>query len=374
MTPSGFYLQYTGQRADRLVGFASTLTDRAGNHPGVVFSPLGSSDRLQRLYSATRPTIDAFLDPCGYLIDRDASQQRERHYPWLDTSYGRPSKTAEWQAWMQASIDHQTTAQGMLGAAGQPEIVVAPSPYLRAAATPGELYPVLDAWFLLHTERGGDLWLSLDLDREFLREETHLIRLADALVDASPPGLILRYFQADLAPVGDRRALEGLHEVVTACAAARIPVFLPNCGWTGWLAMAWGADGFSGGLSKGSWYDRWPTPMSPPTPENKIFETAVLRHVTWLTQQALVNQPGYTACQCDSCQAMGTSFNADEASLHQIRVGLELGNELAGLSLTERASRVRDRLDDAIAFRDGLSNALQGRVAAGFLDTWRSLV
>jgi len=374
MTPSGFYVQYTGKGADRLVGLASTLTDGAGRHPGIVFAPLGSSERVRRLYSGARPTVDAFLDPSGYLIDRKPTETRKRHYPWIDGSYARPTNTEGWQGWMQASINHQTTAGGMLGTAAQPEIVVAPCPYLRAAATPGELYPVLDAWFLLDTERGGDLWLSLNVDREFLREETHLIRLADALVDASPPGLILRYFQADLAPVGDRRALEGLREVVTACAGAGIPVFLPNYGWTGWLAMAWGANGFSGGLSKGSWYDRWPTPMSPPTPENKIFETAVLRHVTWVTQQALVNQSGYTACQCDSCKAMGTSFDADEASLHQIRVGLELGNELAGLSLTERTSRVRDRLDDAIAFRDGLSNALQGRVAAGFLDTWRSLV
>jgi hypothetical protein len=46
----------------------------------------------------------------------------------------------------------------MLGTAAQPEIVVAPCPYLRAAATPGELYPVLDAWFLLHTERGAAIY------------------------------------------------------------------------------------------------------------------------------------------------------------------------------------------------------------------------
>jgi len=374
MTPSGFYLQYTGQHSDRLVGLANALTDNSGNHPGIAFSPLGSSERLRRLYSRVRPTIDAFLDPCGYLIDRDHSGQRERHYPWIDSSYGRPTSTEGWRAWMQASIKHQTTAGGMLDTASQPEIVVAPSPYLRAAATPGELYPLLDAWFFLHTEIGGDLWLSLNVDREYLREETHLTRLADALVDANPPGLILRYFQANLAPVGDRRALEGLREIVTACAAAGIPIFLPNCGWTGWLAMAWGAHGFSGGLSRGSWYDRWPTPMSQPTPESKIFDRAVLRHVTWTTQQVLANQPGYSACQCDSCEATGTAFNAEEASLHQIRVGLELGNELAGLSLTDRATRVRDLLDEAIAFRDGLSNVLQGRVAAGFLDTWRSLV
>jgi hypothetical protein len=374
MTPSGFYLHYTGQRPDRLVGLASTLIDGAGNHPGVIFSPLGSSQRLRQLYSGARATIDGFLDPCGYLIDRDPSTQRERHYPWLDISYGRPTNTAGWQAWMQASIDHQTTAAGMLGNAGQPEIVVAPSPHLRAAATPGELYPVIDAWLLLYNEIEGDLWLSLNVDREFLREETHLTRLADALVDADPPGLILRYFQTDLAPVGDRRALEGLREVNTACAGAGIPVFLPNCGWTGWLAMAWGADGFSGGLSKSSWYDRWPTPMSPPAPEHKIFDTAVLRHVTWVTQQVLVNEPSYAACTCDSCEAMGTSFNADEASLHQIRMALELGNELASLSTAARATRVRDRLDAAIAFRDGLATALRGRVAAGFLDTWRSLL
>ena len=113
MTPSGFYLQYTGKGADRLVGLASTLTDGAGRHPGIVFAPLGSSERVRRLYSGSRPTIDAFLDPSGYLIDRTPTETRKRHYPWIDGSYPRPTNTEGWQAWMQASISHQTTAGGM---------------------------------------------------------------------------------------------------------------------------------------------------------------------------------------------------------------------------------------------------------------------
>jgi hypothetical protein len=374
MSPSGFYLQQTGQKGDQLVGLASTLSNGPGGRPGVVFAPVGTSTRLRGLYAVARPAGAAFLDPSGYLIDRPASAQRARHYPWLDISAGRPASRAEWQAWMQASIEHQTSKDGLLGEAAAPEIVVSPSPYLRAAAPHAELYSLVDAWSALSAETARSLWLSLTIDREYVREEAHLTRLADAIVDAKASGLILRIFQADLAPVGDRRTLDGMREIVRACAGSGIPVFLPNAGWTGWLAMAWGADGFSGGLPKSSWFDRWPTPMNPPPQEHKIFEVAVLRHVTWTTQQSLAGQPNYAACQCASCQAMGVVFDPDDASLHQIRAAQELGSDLVGRSLAERADVVRDRLDAAIAFRDGLSVVLRDRVAAGFLDTWRSLV
>ena len=376
MIDGGFWLQQTRNDAEALVRFADVLAPTPAGRPGVVLTPANSPRTLRGLYERARGQGEAFLDPCGHFMDlKPSSKARASNFPWLDSSYTRPTTTAAWRTWMRLSLDHQLSA-GFHGSAPAPAIIVTPSPYLQATAHAQELYGVLDAALDERdaTAGGHECWIGVTVDREFLRTEAHLTRLANAIVSLNVPGIVFRSFQSELAPLSDRRFLEGMREVVSACASNGIAVLLPNDGWTGWLAMSWGAHGFSGGFTKSSWYDRTPGPLANVPRYERIFETQLLRHVRWEAHEELTLQSGYTPCWCDSCRAMAGTWDADEAGRHQIRVAHENGATLRTLPTADRAAAVRAQIDAGIVFRDSLPPQLRNRVQAGFLDTWRSLV
>jgi hypothetical protein len=371
---SGFWLQYASQNADDLVALADDLA-ADGYRPGVVFAPVGNPQRLAQLYGRARAAGEAFLDPAGFQLDRESAPQRARNFPWLDPSYGRPTDVAAWIAWMEASLEHQLS-DGFLRGADEPTILVTPSPQLTASTGTAELYAVIDAAAGARdsTAQGRECWLGVVVDREYLRIDARLTELADAVVTADFPGVMFRCFQSELTPISDRRLLDGLRELVEGCAGADVEIFLPNGGWVGWLAGAWGASGYSGGLSKGSWFDRMPTPMRNPGRRESIFEPQLLRHVQWGLHEQLVDEDGYDECDCASCTTMGGDYDADEAKVHQIRVAHAWSHVLRPLNAIGRRRAIRARIDDAIAFRDDLPRTLRDRADAAFLDTWRSLV
>jgi len=340
----GFWLQYPAQKADDLVDLAGDLA-ATGYRPGVVFAPVGAPERLTRLYGRARGAGEAFLDPSGFLIDRDAGARRAQNFPWLDPSYGRPTDVATWAAWMSESLRHQLS-NDFLGGADDPSIIVTPSPQLTAATGTAELYAVLDAAEAARDAvvAGPECWLGIVVDRDYLRLDARLTELADAVVTADYPGVVLRVFQTDLPPVADRRLLSGLRDLVEGCAGSGVKVFLPNSGWIGWLALAWGATGYSAGLSKGSWFDRIPTPMRNPGRREYIFEPQLLRHESWAIHQQLAADPAYRGCTCVSCQAMGGAFDSDHSAVHQIRIAHAWSDGLRPLNSIGRRRAIRDRI------------------------------
>ena len=255
-----------------------------------------------------------------------------------------------------------------------PSFLVTACPQLQAAEGDRGLYPILDAALAVQGSAEGECWLGVNIDRDYLRQEVHLVRLANALIASRVPGVMLRCFGTQLAPVTDRRVLDGLREIVSSCSASGIRVFLPSSGWLGWLAMAWGAWGFSGGLAKSSWYDRMPSPMTNVTKYDSVFEPQLLRQVRWTVHENLVDQPEYEECWCSSCASMDGRYDAKEAPRHQLRVANEEAATLRALPTAQRKITVRQRLDEAIAFRDSLPLVLQSRAQADFLDRWRSFV
>lgn len=371
---SGFWLQYASQNADDLVALVDDLA-AVGYRPGVVFTPVGNPARLKQHYRRVRDHGDAFLDPSGFLLDRDSRPQRAANYPWLDPTYGRPGNLADWTRWMEMSLEHQLS-DSFLDGADEPAIVVTPSPQLTASTGTGELYTIIDAASAARDSAAGrnECWLGVAVDRDYLRNDARLTEMADAVVTADFAGVVFRCFQTELSPISDRRLLEGLRELVEGCAGADVQIFLPNSGWIGWLAGAWGALGHSGGLSKGSWFDRIPTPMRNPGRRDSIFEPQLLRHTTWILHEQLIDEDGYEECTCDSCANMAGDFNANEARVHQIRVAHAWSSELRPLNVVGRRRAIRERVDSAIDFRDDLPRTLRERADARFLDTWRSLI
>ncbi|EID10522.1 hypothetical protein [Mycolicibacterium phlei] len=245
------------------------------------------------------------------------------------------------------------------------------------AAVPDDLNTVLDAATAVRSRVSGhDCWLGVTVDRTYLREPRHLTRLMNAVIQTGADGVVFRAPHLQLAPVDDRLYLDGLREVVDTCAANGIRIFLPSSGWLGWLAMGWGAWGFSGGMAGLSWFDRIPGPMtSRQEPSLPYFEPQLLRLVQWRIHEQLVNEAGYQPCSCADCVQMGSSYDLTLAKRHQIRHASQETAALTAVPVEDRRRLVAARLDAAISFRDGLSRIVATRIpATNHLERWRALL
>jgi hypothetical protein len=371
----GFWLQHSRNNANEQVALLGDLTNSPAGRPGMSFGPLNAPTTLNPLFAQVRTAGDAILDPHGLLLDRDHTETRRTHFPWL-TENPRPSTQAEWEAWMQAALDHQNSSA--LRGAGPPSFVMTPSPILQVAHGDNELYAVTDAAAAVRGRQsaGVDCWLSITVERDYLRTEPHLTKLANAVVSNGATGVVFRAEHSEVPPVTDARYLNGFREVVQALAGSDIRVFLPYAGWLGWLAMGWGAWGFSGGMPGGSWGDRKPSVMNAPDlPSEYYFEPQLLRPVRWRHHEELRQVSGYQPCSCDDCQTMASQgYDAVPAARHQVRWANQEGESLVAVGAAVRQRRVASRLDQAITFRDSLSPELQEHVEAAFLDRWRALV
>lgn len=368
--PAGFWLQHASREADELLAFADELAATPEGRPGVVIAPLNAADRVDALYRAARGSGAAILDPQGHLIDRKHTKRAERHFPWLAEN-PRPTDVSAWKAWMQRALDHQTARPG----ADPPNVVITASPIIQADRGQDELYRILDAAHDVAGGAGDDCWLGVNVDRTYLRDDAHLTRLGDALVAASPRGVVLRGFHRELAPVTDRDYLLGLRELISALSTNGVPVLLPNAGWLGWLAMSWGAWGFTAGMAAGTWADREPSPVTrPDEPAQLYFEPQLLRPVRWRVHRELVGDPNYQPCPCPDCQQMGDTYDPHLAKRHQMRLAHQEAARLVPYGGGLRAGAVAARIDQAVAFRDDLPKAVRSRANAEFLDRWRDLV
>ncbi|WP_142281632.1 hypothetical protein [Mycobacterium kyorinense] len=369
-----FWLEYGNREAPELVGFANDLAQTPAGRPGICFGPLNNPATLEPLYRQARTAGDAIVEPHGYLLDLEHTARSRNHFPWLAQT-PRPATQPEWEQWMQQAVDHQLSAR-LCGDAGPPSFVITPSPRMEAARAP-ELNMVLDAATAVRSRVAAetDCWLGVTVDRTYLREQQQLIRLLNAMIQTGADGFVFRAPQTQLPPVDDSPYLEGLREVVDTCATNRIRFFLPSSGWLGWLAMGWGAWGFSGGMAASSWFDRLPTPITrPQQPPLPYFEPQLLRHVPWRLHQQLASQPGYQACTCLDCGQMGDSHDLPLAKRHQIRHASQETAALTAVPVADRGCLVAARLDASIAFRDTLPPVLTTRVETRHLDRWRALV
>jgi hypothetical protein len=374
MARAGFWLQHAANASKELVEYGDVLASQPAGRPGVIMAPVNARNTLHPLFRQARAKGDAIVDPNGHFLDRSHTKRSKRHFPWL-AQQPRPNEQNVWEAWMEEAINHQLDTD-LCGAGSPPTFTITPSPIITADAGATELYMILDAASEVRQRQNSNPWLGICVDRAYLRSNPHRTRLCNAVVSASADGVVFRAFHSQLPPVTDRAYLEGLRELSFAASAGDVELLLPNAGWLGWLAMAWGAWGFSGGLAAASWGDREPGPMnSPDEPSNPYFEPQLMRTVRWRNHLELLNAEGYEPCACPECQAMGmNTYDANRAKRHQMWWANKEGAELVPLNLSQRRTSVRTRLEDAVTFREGFSASLQQRVGAGFLDTWLSLL
>jgi hypothetical protein len=206
-----------------------------------------------------------------------------------------------------------------------------------------------------------------------------LLNVITDLPDEVGIALHVRFARRDAA--SDARSLAGLREVVRVLADDDRRVLLLQTGLIGWLGIAWGAWGFTAGLSQASWLDtraiirrRAGTP-SPPRLE-RYLESQLLHSVLSADHALLAVQAGYAQCACAFCQSLGTGWDSKLASQHDLLILAKLTQAVAAPDRTARREAVRRILESAQNRWASWANisGLSARAEPKHLSVWRALV
>ena len=251
---------------------------------------------------------------------------------------------------------------------------MSPCPLIESMVNDDELALVADAFRDLRSEH-SNLAPSFCVGSEFTRTEEGVTRLANTIIGLQPSsGIASVLSNICFHRLKTARYLEGLREIVRACALNDIAVLLPNSGWVGWLAMGWGAYAYSGGATQSSWYDRVPTPMNPPPRVDRIHDAPLMTRREFDLGPSLEAVDGYEPCNCISCEEMGGAFDARLAWIHQLRAARSESLAVEGLQqLDERRLRIRNRLVEADQLWRSLPTYLRQSIPGDHLGMWQGL-
>ncbi|MEV5642273.1 hypothetical protein AB0L67_19190 [Streptomyces flaveolus] len=215
----------------------------------------------------------------------------------------------------------------------------------------------------LTTERLRDSLLAELLDMD---EEIFYVRVRWPLL-AQPYGQLA---SADI--------LDGYVELASVCEENDKFLILPNTALTGWVALAWGANGFSTGIGSGerAFADtkvikiKRTTPR--PAPTNRTFRRSLLHVVDVDTDSRLSALPGQSACGCEFCRAQNPGlWDKARAGAHYL---VKVADAVAEASDHARGRRAGTRAiaRDARDFRDAASAIvpLSGANDPKHLDLW----
>ncbi len=185
----------------------------------------------------------------------------------------------------------------------------------------------------------------------------------------------IHWSAADIPDKGP--SLEALRVVVSALAQDGRRVLLVEAGRVGWLAIAWGAWGFTASLSGASWTRNTAVvrrakgrPASPRIA--RIFDPNLLQHVRQNTHARLLGEGGYQPCSCRFCQhrAGSSGWSHDLAEQHGLYALSRLTEQVAAPTLPLRHARVRAIVQNAVNFEAGLSFRLTGDSRPLHLPEW----
>lgn len=295
--------------------------------------------------------------------------------PWVQRR--APSRRAEWDAVVRDSVAEQTS----LGV----DAIVVPGMELASGAYPNEFERQTDAIRRAWRARGSnapawfarvsihDDWLANANMRRFL-----LNHLSD-LPDEIGISLHVRFSRRDAA--GDIGSLSALREVIRVLSDDGRRVFLVQSGIVGWLALAWGAWGFSAGISQGSWLDsreeiRRRRGTRSPARLERFLQPQLLHHVLSGDRARLSNLDGYVPCPCVFCSALNGTWNAQTAAQHDLWALAELTERVAARDRTVRRDLVRDIVEAAQNQWAVWSRTpgLSPRARPRHLAAWRSVI
>jgi len=358
---------------DRLVPVGRSRVAVGGEPPGLLLNwGQVHNDGVVADASNAAPLRPVLASPGAVGYSRATIGGHKAAASWIQRR--APHTTAEWDL----TVDEAIAAQQSLGTPG----MVLPSRQLGPADWPDGVQDALDAARRACVRHGGgDMLVGLILDEPWITDVRLRRTLLNQFTDLPPQlGAAIHVHWSSSDTPNQPRNLSALRTVVRALAEDDRRVLLVEAGGLGWLAIAWGAWGFSAGLSQASW--RRSTEVvrrakgQPATRVPRFFEIDLLHHVRQTTHQRLVREPGYTACRCSFCAQLNpATTNAWDHTLaeqHGLDTLAAVTEHVVAPRLVDRHARVRGIVDAALQFENAVSFRLTGDSRPLHLPVWRA--
>ena len=305
-----------------------------------------------------------------------ASKWKVPMAPWVQRA--APSTKAQWDATIKESLKKQRELRV--------DALVVPGVELVAGDYPKGLEDQVDAVRRAWTERHDDdppWFVEVCLHDDWIINPTAcrlVLNLLTDLPDAIGLALRIRFAKRDAAH--DAAVLARLRLVVGALADDGRKVLMVQSGIVGWLSIAWGAWGFSAGMSQESWLyhrtiiRRRSGQPSPPRVE-RYFERQLLHPMLSADHRRLSKATGYTQCGCGFCEVLAKgSWDHNASAQHSIYALASLTEDAGGSDRAARRDAVRTTIESAQnlwAQWKGTSG-LSAQATPGGLPVWRGLV
>jgi len=281
-----------------------------------------------------------------------------------------PNTQTEWDN----TVDEAVLAQQSLNSQG----LILPSRLLSQADWPDGLQATLDAARRAASRHPtSDMLVNVIVEEAWVLDPRLRRTLLNQFTDLPEDFGAALHIHWSASDVPDRpHALEALRTIVSALAADGRRVLLVESGRLGWLAIAWGAWGFTAGLSGASWSRNTAVVRrakgQPATRIARVFDPALLQHVRQATHARLLGQSGYRPCPCNFCviQAGRATWDHNLSEQHGLYSLARLTEQVVAPTLANRHARVRTIVQQAMNFESGLTFRLTGDSRPVHLAAW----
>jgi hypothetical protein len=364
-----FLLDQPYQKRDPLMRVGAEVVSQGGRSPGLLLH-WGQVHDEGVIGDAARAGQLAPLLACPGAVryERAKIGGHKKAAAWI--SRKAPSTHAEWDQ----TVDEAIAAQQQLSAAG----LIIPSRLLTQADWPDGLQAALDAARRATARHPtADMLVNVIVDERWILDQRLRRTLLNQFTDLPENIGAAVHIHWSAPDIPDRGpSLEALRILVSALASDGRRVLLVETGRLGWLAIAWGAWGFTAGLSGASWARNTAVVRrskgQPATRIARIFDSNLLQHVRLATHTRLVGQSGYQPCGCGFCQrqAASSGWSHDLSGQHALYALSRLTEQVAAPALPQRHARVRAIVQNAINFEAGLSFRLTGDSRPLHLSEW----
>lgn len=262
---------------------------------GVVARLCASSTR-EFVQECRKNTGIVLVDPEAY--DPQAPRQVRDGYP-----YGQPPRDDP-EAWINEVLE----AELELGAT----VLLTPSVFIDTTPTSVDFFEDVEMRRIRYAlrRRPEPVAVNLTLDYPWLSDQRYRERLLANLLDLNADLFYIRVYWPMLYPrygqLSDKTILEGYKELVWTLAGEGRSLILPTTSLTGWLAMAWGASGFSTGPSRSQQaYAREPRIVHERgeryTKIRRYYEPSLMHIIELTAHDVLLGYEHYKACDCPYC-------------------------------------------------------------------------
>ena len=297
------------------------------------------------------------------------TQKMTAAHPWASSVPTTPEV-----AWVRAVMDAQVAA----GA----NVLLSASGWVPDTNGPAALSHAMGWVRASRTEVADEpMFVNLTLPASWLTTKSLLNALKEELVESTEPLWWLRFYWPIVEPrygqMRDAAILSGYRELARTAAVEDKVLILPNSGLTGWVATAWGAQGFSTGTSwteqkYGAEPIRRSTPGQPkPPPVERFFDRTILHSLPHADHLSLRGESNHLTCHCRFCRrlAAASTYLQPVADQHYLLECARLTGQLTGRRPGHAALRA---VRDAQAFTAALPTGLTGPSRPVHLPEWES--